>query len=533
MEEQRRVFVAIGLTIAIFIGWQWLIQSQRPAPQAPQEQAAPAAPSSPKSIEAPPPAAAGEEREVVAQESIETFDTPFFAGEITSNGALSSLTLKHYQEQREPKGELLPVSLVTARIKGEQRQAMPVLELDGERVALAFVERGPRRFLMRGTSASGATVMLTARLSDEQYAITYDLQVDNPTASTRALTAYAMLALAPHAGAEKPSLFTPAADMVSGLCEVDESVKRTVAGDAQEGAKVFPGSGWAGLDRQYFVVALVPQNGGPSECQVSAEDTTVLVRYSLGEAELVPGGHWSKSFLVYLGPKRDQELSLVADTLRSVIDYNIWKIPLGFLARPMVAILNVFYGWTASFGLAIILLTFLVKLLLFPVTYKSVVSMRRMSLLKPELDKLKERYGDDRQRMQMEQMKLFREKGVNPLGGCLPMLLQMPVWFALYRTLWTSVDLYQQKFLWLDNLTAKEPFPFLAIAFGLLTVVQQKITPTTIDSQQAKIMMYAMPIVFAFFMIGLPSGLVLYIVVNSVLTIIQQAVINSRQPKSI
>ena len=156
--------------------------------------------------------------------------------------------------------------------------------------------------------------------------------------------------------------------------------------------------------------------------------------------------------------------------------------------------------------------------------------MRRMQLIRPEIDGIKKRYPGDKERQQTEQIKLFKEKGVNPLGGCLPMLLQMPIWFALYRMLWTSVDLYQQPFLWIADLTTKEHFPFLALALGLVTIVQQKITPTATDNQQAKIMMFVMPIMLTVFMIALPSGLVLYIFVNSILTIAQQLIINTMHP---
>jgi YidC/Oxa1 family membrane protein insertase len=172
-------------------------------------------------------------------------------------------------------------------------------------------------------------------------------------------------------------------------------------------------------------------------------------------------------------------------------------------------------------------LTLLVKTLLFPVTYKSAVSMRKMQMLKPELDKIKDRFPDDREKQQLAQLQLYKDSGVNPLGGCLPMLLQMPVWFALYRALWTAVDLYQQPFLWLPDLTAQEPgFPFLAIALGAVFFVQQVLTPMSADNQQAKIMKWVMPFVFTLFMFPLPSGLVLYVFVNSILSIIQQLAIN-------
>ena len=288
--------------------------------------------------------------------------------------------------------------------------------------------------------------------------------------------------------------------------------------------------GWVALDRQYFVVALLAADGAkPLGCKVRAQDETVLVELVLQEGPVPPGGQWERKLTLFAGPKRSRDLAAVEPQLTEVIDYDLGFIPLGFLARPMVFLMNVFHGWTNSWGVAIILLTFFVKLLLFPVTFKSSLSMRKMQLLRPELERIRKQYENDRERQQLEQMKLFREKGVNPVGGCLPMLLQMPVWIALYRSLWSAVDLYQQSFLWLDDLTARESFPFLAIAFGGLTILQQRLTPMSMDNQQAKVMMYAMPIVFALFMVSLPSGLVLYIVVNSILTIFQQLAINRRQ----
>ena len=181
-------------------------------------------------------------------------------------------------------------------------------------------------------------------------------------------------------------------------------------------------------------------------------------------------------------------------------------IPLGALARPMILALNIFHDVSQSWGVAIILLTLVVKLILFPVTYKSVVSMRKMQLLKPELDKIKERFANDKEKQQMAQLKLMQEMGVNPLSGCLPMLLQMPVWFALYRALWSAVDLYQQSFLWIPDLTQPESFPILALLVGAVTAIQQKVTPTTGDPAQARMMMIVMPIMLTVLWLLCPAG---------------------------
>jgi YidC/Oxa1 family membrane protein insertase len=297
---------------------------------------------------------------------------------------------------------------------------------------------------------------------------------------------------------------------------------------------------YMGLDRQYFMVAALAGGPGSSaavqpavgaqakSCSMRRDKQMLQTELNFAQEAVAPGESFERHITVYAGPKRDAELGAVDAVLQDAIDYNIWYIPLGFLARPMVYFLGTFHDWTHSWGVAIMLLTLLVKATLFPVTYKSVLSMRKMQLLKPQLDALKTRFPDDRERQNMEQMKLFREKGVNPLGGCLPTLLQMPVWLALYRTLWSAVDLYHQSFLWIPDLTAKESFPTLALGLGALTVLQQRLTPMATDNQQAKVMMYVMPVMLTFLMVSLPSGLVLYIMFNTILTIIQQLAINRR-----
>jgi YidC/Oxa1 family membrane protein insertase len=152
--------------------------------------------------------------------------------------------------------------------------------------------------------------------------------------------------------------------------------------------------------------------------------------------------------------------------------------------------------------------------------------MRAMSALKPQIDSIRERFPDDRQRQSEEMMKLYREHGVNPAGGCLPILIQMPIWFALYRSLWVSTDLYQQAFLWIPDLTARDPWWVLPIALIVVMFIQQKMTPTSMDPMQQKIMTYTMPLVFGLMMIALPAGLCFYIFVNTVLTILQTHFIN-------
>jgi YidC/Oxa1 family membrane protein insertase len=192
--------------------------------------------------------------------------------------------------------------------------------------------------------------------------------------------------------------------------------------------------------------------------------------------------------------------------------------------------MGIFHDWTGNYGLAIILLTLVVKLILTPVNHKNMLSMRAMQKLQPKLEEIKKRYANDQEAQTREMMKLYQEEHFNPLmTGCLPMLLQTPIYVALYRAIGSAVELYQQPFLWISDLSLKEPIPFLAIALGLMTFLQQKFMSPSNNSQQnqqMKVMMYTMPVFLTLIMFALPSALVLYTLVNSILSILHQLYIN-------
>jgi YidC/Oxa1 family membrane protein insertase len=170
-----------------------------------------------------------------------------------------------------------------------------------------------------------------------------------------------------------------------------------------------------------------------------------------------------------------------------------------------------------------------VKALLFPLTAKSVRSMNEMRKLQPEIEKLKAKYGNDREKLNMATMQLYQQHKVNPLGGCLPMLLQLPIWFALYATLQTSVELYREGFLWMHDLTRHDPYYIFPVAMGISSYLMQRISPQPADNAQAKMMLYFMPVFFTFLMLWVPGGLTLYIFVNNVLSIGQQQYMMKRQ----
>ncbi|MCY1011171.1 membrane protein insertase YidC [Nannocystis pusilla] len=191
------------------------------------------------------------------------------------------------------------------------------------------------------------------------------------------------------------------------------------------------------------------------------------------------------------------------------------------LGEWMIWLLRAFYNLTGVWGVAIILLTIVVKVLTLPLTFKQMRSMKKMREIQPELEDIKKKYGEDRVRQAQEMQALFQRAGVNPLAGCLPMLIQLPIWIALYATLNTAVELYRVPFLWLPDLTQQDPYYILPLAMGALMYIQMKATPSGVDNEQARMMAWMMPIIFTVMMLFLPSGLGVYIFANVLLSLIQ------------
>lgn len=222
--------------------------------------------------------------------------------------------------------------------------------------------------------------------------------------------------------------------------------------------------------------------------------------------------------------KNYDELISLGDNLHLSVDFGFFAI----LAVPTLRALQFVYRFIPNYGLAIILVTILIRLITFPLQYKSFKSMKKMQTIQPELAKIKEKYKDEPQKMQKETMDLFKKAGANPLSGCLPLLLQMPFFFAIYRVLYSSVELVGAPFYgWIHDLSIHDPFYVLPVLMALAMFAQQKMTPTTsMDPNQAKIMMF-MPVIFAFIMKSLPAGLVLYIFVSTTVGILQQKLVYS------
>jgi YidC/Oxa1 family membrane protein insertase len=218
-------------------------------------------------------------------------------------------------------------------------------------------------------------------------------------------------------------------------------------------------------------------------------------------------------------------LGAVAPSLPNAVDFG-W---LSAFAYPLLSIMKWFHGLIGNWGVAIILLTLLVKAVTFPLTYKSMKSMKQMAAIQPELQRLRERYKDDKEALNREMITLMRTKGYNPVAGCLPMIVQMPVFFALYKVLYSAIELYHAPFFgWILDLSSKDPFYVTPILLTGTMYFQQKLTPNTATDPMQQKMMQWMPVIFGLFMISLPSGLSLYMLVNALAGIVQQIFLNKK-----
>ena len=288
------------------------------------------------------------------------------------------------------------------------------------------------------------------------------------------------------------------------------------------------------------MMALIPEiTQGPWKAAITRLDKANTTQTSLSHAiSQSVSGTTALRFCrmnLYFGPKEIDRLKASGHNLEKAINFG-WFDP---IAKPLLYVLNFFYQYIHNYGWAIILLTVLIKIAFWPLAHKSAQSMKTMQKLQPKLQKLKEKYGDDKERMNKELMQLYKTYKVNPMSGCLPMLLQIPVFFALYKVLLQAIELRHAPFLlWINDLSAPDRLmipgvdipmlggiPVLTLLMGVSMYFQQKMSPSSLDPTQAK-MMQLLPVVFTFMFINFPSGLVLYWLVNNILSIVQQYYVN-------
>ncbi|OCR25482.1 membrane protein insertase [Pseudomonas syringae] len=291
------------------------------------------------------------------------------------------------------------------------------------------------------------------------------------------------------------------------------SIKETVQG------------GWVAWLQHYFVTAWIPDKNN-SNAVTTRKDSqgNYIIGFTGPALTVAPGAKGEATATLYAGPKSQAVLKELSPGLELTVDYGI----LWFIAQPIFWLLQHIHAIVGNWGWSIIFLTMLIKGLFFPLSAASYKSMARMRAVAPKLAILKEQHGDDRQKMSQAMMELYKKEKINPLGGCLPILVQMPVFLSLYWVLLESVEMRQAPWLlWITDLSIKDPFFILPIIMGATMFIQQRLNPTPPDPMQAKVMKL-MPIIFTFFFLWFPAGLVLYWVVNNTLSITQQAYITRK-----
>ncbi len=532
--DNRRILVAAVVSVAILLVWQLLFPPSKPAP-APQA-AAPAAAAqkvpagSPAAAPAPAAATPGVPAGApAAPEELVVLETAEFRATFTSHGgSLKSYAFKNSKFQQEVKGKLEPIDLV--RVGGGVPYPFAVAaspELGGSgslfeeastRAPMRVAARSARSVTFEGV-AGAARLSKTFTVGDRPYELALRLKVEGDRTGAVSLLGSGFLPQdAPKGGFFSGGAFV---DFLRPICRAAGKTERL---DGDKEVKLTGAVEWAGLEQFYFVAVMLPEKPG-GECTflhgpVKGELATAL---RLPVEKSLDAG-----FTLFLGPKQTELLQAHGRSLEQAIDYGPITRYFAFFAQLLMKLMKWFEGFVHNWGLAIVLLTVTVKLVLLPLTFKSMQSMNEMRKLQPEIDKLREKFKDDKEQLNVAVMKMYQEHKVNPLGGCLPLLLQMPIFFALWAALQTSVELYREPFLWMSDLSLHDPIYVLPLVMGGSMFLMQKLSPQPADSTQAKMLLWFMPIFFTFIMFQLPAGLALYSVVNNVLSIAQQQLMNRR-----
>jgi YidC/Oxa1 family membrane protein insertase len=373
---------------------------------------------------------------------------------------------------------------------------------------------------MSAKTAAGVTLVKTLTFHRGSYVIDEKLHIDNRGAAAIEPFAYFQLLRdgSPAAGDSKMvPTFTGAAVFTQ-----ESKFKKVTFGDMDKGKVDYPKharDGWIAFLQHYFAAAWLPQAGVDREFYTRALGNGMYATGVIVPAgKVAPGASATVDMRLYAGPQEQEKMAQLAPGLDLTVDYG-W---LTVIATPLFWVLSAIQKWVGNWGVAIILLTVIIKLIFYPLSAASYRSMAKMRVIAPKLQKLKEQFGDDRQRMNQAMIEMYKTEKINPLGGCLPILVQIPVFIALYWVLLASVELRNAPFFgWIKDLSAQDPYYILPVLMGATMIIQTWLNPTPPDPVQAKVMKI-MPVVFSVFFFFFPAGLVLYWLVNNILSIAQQ-----------
>ena len=468
-----------------------------------------------------------------------TVSTPLYIAEFTENGgALKSFRLKDYKESVAPGSPMeqivqlededattLGVSFLRDSVKG-LKEAVFDAAIDTDCMDVTKEQKG---LLFEWTSSDGVMIVKTYTFMPDSYEIGIDIKVRNLSGKAIDDNLTISLENSVEEGDESRYVFTGPAAMIDGNLE-EMKVKK--AGEQEE----FVGHiKWIAYESRYFVSAIIPQKASEGTMRLWKTGKDVIESTYIDPSGPVPSrAERTYGYRAYFGPKSLKSLSLVGADLEKIVDFGWFDI----IAKPLLHAMKFLYRFIPNYGVVIIIITIIVKILFWPLSNKSYQSMSQMKKLQPKMAELRAKYKHDKKLMNQEIMSLYKLYKVNPLGGCLPMVFQIPVFFAFYKMLYQAIELrHAPFFLWINDLSAPSrlfsfdfkipmmapPYgiPVLTIIMGASMFLQQKMSPPPGDPTQAKMMMF-MPIFFTVIFINFPSGLVLYWLVNNILSMAQQ-----------
>jgi YidC/Oxa1 family membrane protein insertase len=540
---EKRTVIAFILSFLVLIIWSFLFApkfeqkppaEREPKPLGPVEEVA-----SKPDFSVPDETPAPQRTPTTASEKHIVVETPLYKITFSNvDAAIKSVKLKKYRLTTDPQAPF--VELVTLEggardfLKGRffYRPATQsdtlAYEVSDEAIRLA-PDSAPRDLAFEAMNADGILIHQTFRFYPDNYAIDMFVSVRNHSDDRVEGRFHASLTNLPPR--EKKSYY--AFNGVALL--LDDELEEFAPKKLKDGMSVSGRIGWMAYEVDYFIVAIIPDT--PEKASVDGRllaSGAVESVYGAPAVTMAPQEQVENRFTLYLGPRELSVLQQLDKGLDRAINFGWTDI----IAKPLLHLLRFFNQYVKNYGVSIILLTILVKILFWPLTHKSYKSMKEMQKLQPLMAKLREKYKNDKQQMNKELMGLYKTYKVNPMGGCLPMVIQIPVFFALFRILGNSIELRHAPFLlWINDLSAPDrlfnfpfqiPFmsppygiPVLTLLMGASMFIQQKMTPTPGDPTQAKVMMF-LPVIFTVMFINFPSGLVLYWLVNNLLSIGQQ-----------
>ncbi len=551
MDSQKRLLLALALSFAATMVYMMLFAPTAPTQMARTDVTA-AAPDAGTSAAAPAEVPASQPPAVppTSLPAVELRrDLPFVHYAWSSRGA--GLTRAELQGPKMREQVQLAFGEGLARLWGGKTPPAPQMDMGtavpGQALPLAVsiqgaqplsesanyrIEEGDRqiRFI---TTTEAWEVLKTLEWTSEGQELAFTVSVKNLTTQPAAgdLVVHYARAVDPR-NEEKPSFFGGVGNLSSAACSVGEDVRRLVPNDKPPPEYRGP-IHFFGIDQQYFLAAVFPLGvARDGRCILTATATGRLAA-AYFPIQVMAGQRVVERFGIFIGPKDIDVLTAAparvpgvqaapapGPQLEKAVDFGIWA----FICKVLLLILNFFHRVFGNWGIAIIGLTVVVKLVLLPLTHKAMVSGEAMKKLQPRVEEIRKKFAEDKERQNRETMKLYQEAKVNPLGGCLPMLLQMPVWIALFTTLRNTYQIYGEPFIrpfWAD-LTYKDPTYVLPLALCVTMIVTQRLQPQMMDATQAKVMTYVMPVFFTAIILNYPAGLSLYIFTNNILTIGQQ-----------